>query len=274
MREFGIVQKEILMVYDRFELKNSLLAAVVFCAWTTSSLSLVKAQELIEADAATVLSSMSKFMGGLEKFSANYDADFDIITPDGQKLKLAGSGELLVARPEQFHITRSGSIADVDFSLDAGILTIYGKKLDGYIQMPAETIDDAITTVRDDIGFDAPGADIISAKPFDMDLTDIVSGRHIGMTTIGGISVHHLAFRGNQIDWQLWVKDGSEPLLVKYVITSKLQAGAPEYSMRISNWNTAPDVANDSFVFTPPQTAKKLSSIFVDETGQIFSSEE
>ncbi len=174
-------------------MRIKLLFAMVIGISTACSISAASAQEAIEADAAKILSSMSNYLGGLDKFSANYDTNFDIITPNGQKLKLAGSGNLLVARPGQFSIRRSGTLADVKFNLDSGILTIHGLKLDGYVQFPAKTIDEAITRVREDVGFSAPGADMISAKPFDMDLTDIVSGRHIGMTTIGGETVHHLA---------------------------------------------------------------------------------
>ena len=252
-------------------MRRKLVFAMVFGIWTAGSLSAAVAQEAIETDAAKILTSMSQFLGGLEKFSANYDTDFDIITPHGQKLKLAGSGNILVSRPGQFSITRSGTLADVKFNLDSGILTIHGLKLDGYVQFPAKTIDEAITRVREDVGFSAQGADLISAKPFDMDLTDIVSGRHIGMTTIGGESVHHLAFRGNQLDWQLWIKDGDEPFPLKYVITSKLQAGAPEYSLRLTDWNSNPDIAENSFTFTPSATAKKLAGIAIDETGTIIS---
>jgi hypothetical protein len=248
-----------------------IVLAAAIGLWTASSLSAANAQEAIETDATKILTSMSNYLGNLEKFSVNYDTDFDIITPHGQKLKLAGSGNISVSRPGQFNITRLGTVANVKFNLDSGMLTVHGLKLDGYVQFPAKTIDEAITRVREDVGFSAPGADILSAKPFDMDLTDIVSGRHIGMTTIGGESVHHLAFRGSQLDWQLWVKDGDEPLPIKYVITSKLQAGAPEYSLLLKDWNSNPDLAENSFTFTPSATAKKLTGITIDETGTIIS---
>jgi hypothetical protein len=252
-------------------MRIKIVLAAVIGLWAAGWLSVASAQEAIEADASKILTSMSQFLGGLEKFSASYDTDFDIIMPNGQKLKLAASGNMLVNRPGQFAITRTGTVADVIFNLDNGILTVHGLKLDGYVQFSAKTIDEAITRVREDVGFSAPGADMISAKPFDMDLTDIVSGRHIGMTTIGGETVHHLAFRGNQLDWQLWVKDGDEPFPLKYVITSKLQAGAPEYSLRLTDWNSNPDISEKSFTFTPSATAKKLTGIAIDETGTIIS---
>jgi hypothetical protein len=49
----------------------------------------------------------------------------------------------------------------------------------------------------------------------------------------------------------------------QYVITSKWTAGAPEYQLRIRNWNDSPKVDDDRFQFTPSGDAKevKLSEI-------------
>lgn len=212
---------------------------------------------------------MSSYLGGLTSFSVEFDASTDIITSQGQKLKLASSGNVVLNRPGQFRIQRLGAIAEMELVLDGEQLTIYGMNINGYYQIPVATIDEAIDKVRDDIGFEAPGADILSSNPFDMEVTDVTSGDHIGMTTIGGETVHHLAFRGDQVDWQIWVLDGDAPLPLKYVITSKLHAGAPEYSVDFTNWNTEPQLDGDSFMFTPPSDAKKIKSLTIDQTGNI-----
>ena len=232
------------------------------------------AQETIEPDAQSVLQAMSDYLGGLQAFSADYEVDFDIIAKSGQKFKFVSSGDLIVQRPGQLRITRKGTIADLEFVLDGEFMTIYGRRVNGYIQLPASTIDEAIDRVRDDIGFDAPGADLISEVPLDTDVIDIESGIHVGMTDIGGVSVHHLAFRGDRVDWQLWVQDGEEPLPVKYVITSKWVTGAPEFSLQFSNWDVTPSIGPAVFTFTPPAGAKKYSSFSIDDTGQIINAVE
>ena len=74
--------------------------------------------------------------------------------------------------------------------------------------------------------------------------------------------------------WQIWIKDGDQPLPVKYVITNKWMTGAPDYSLEISDWNVSPELAETTFTFTPPAGAKKLSAMVLDEVGQIISSGE
>jgi hypothetical protein len=89
------------------------------------------------------------------------------------------------------------------------------------------------------------------------------------MAFLNGVEVHHLAFRGKEVDWQLWVTDGEKPLPLKYVITSKWVAASPEYSIEFKNWNTAPSLEDSAFVFTPPKDAKRLDALTADATGEI-----
>jgi hypothetical protein len=221
----------------------------------------------IEPAAERILTGMSEYLGGLARFSADYDASTDVVLSQGQKIKLAHSGQFVVSRPDKLRIIRLGEFAQMDFALDGGQIFVYGQQINGYLQASASTIDEAIAFVRDDIGMEAPGADLLAVRPLDMTVTDITTGFHVGMTTVGGVAVHHLAFRGAEVDWQIWIKDGEEALPLKYVITSKLLAGAPEYSVLMTNWNTEPETGDTTFTFTPPAGAKQLTSIAVDEIG-------
>ncbi len=39
---------------------------------------------------------------------------------------------------------------------------------------------------------------------------------------MNGIECHHLAFRAEKVDWQVWVQAGDTPLPMKYLIISKM----------------------------------------------------
>jgi hypothetical protein len=245
---------------------------VAACCLAVSPISIAVAQESIEPDAATVLASMSSYLGGLQSFTAQYDVEIDTVSYEGEKLQFSSSGELTVQRPNKLYVTRKGAIVDAEFILDGTAVTIFGSNLNGYIQFPATSIEEAVDTIRENTGFDAPGADLLSAKPLDPEATDVLSGVHVGMAYVGGAEVHHLAFRGKTVDWQLWVQAGDQPLPLKYVITNKWVTGAPEYTLRLLNWNSSPQIDANRFTFTPPTGATALDSVMVDEIGQ-FSNE-
>jgi hypothetical protein len=228
------------------------------------------AQHAIDPDAQSVLSAMSTYLGSLKSFSVDYAATDEVISTEGQKLQFLHSGEVVVERPNKVYAIRKGAAGSAEIFLNGKMLSLYSKSANAYLQMDESSIDDAIVALHN-LGFDAPGADILASKPLDNSTTDIVSGTHVGMTYIDGVEVNQLAFRGKDVDWQLWVTTGDKPLPVRYVVTTKWFAGAPEFTLQLRNWNTAPKIDAAEFTFTPPQGAKKLdpASVEVDAIGDM-----
>jgi hypothetical protein len=178
-------------------------------------------------------------------------------------------------RPSRFQVTRKGRFADVALFFDGSKLTVYGKTANAYLQKDvAGTIDQAIAALEAESGLSLPGADLLLSNPYKVLTSGVTSSGYHGMANVGGVQCHHLAFRTPQIDWQIWVKDGAEPLPMKYVITTKWLAGAPQYSVELSNWNTKPAITADNFKFAVPQGAKRLQALAVDETGEFAPSGE
>ena len=97
---------------------------------------------------------------------------------------------------------------------------------------------------------------------------DATQGAYVGTGVIGGVECDHLAFRNPRVDWQLWVQKGDQPLPLKYVITTKWVTGAPQYSLRLRNWNVKPEIDAAMFTFTAPAGAKKLDEIHADQIGE------
>jgi hypothetical protein len=90
-------------------------------------------------------------------------------------------------------------------------------------------------------GLNAPGADLLFSDPYAILSAGIESSVYIGIAYVNGIACHHLAFREAKVDWQLWVQTGDEPFPMKYIITSKWVTGAPQYEVRLREWNPNPD---------------------------------
>jgi hypothetical protein len=228
------------------------------------------AQNAVDPDAQSVLAAMSTYLGGLKSFSVEYSAIDEVVTTEGQKLQFLHSGEIIVQRPDKLFAIRKGATGTAEMFLDGKILTLFSEKADAYLQFHASSISAAISAVHS-VGFDAPGADLLEPKPLDNSTADMASGAHIGMTYIDGVEVHQLAFRGAEVDWQLWVMAGDKPLPLRYVITTKSISGAPQYTLQLKNWNTAPQINVGRFSFAPPQGAKKLdpASVTVNAIGDM-----
>jgi hypothetical protein len=65
------------------------------------------------------------------------------------------------------------------------------------------------------------------------------------------------------------VQTGDKPLPMKYIITTKWLSGAPQFSVRLGDWNTQPAIPPGRFDFKPPPGAQRLESLKVNEMGEV-----
>ena len=68
----------------------------------------------------------------------------------------------------------------------------------------------------------------------------------------------HLAARGADVDFQIWIAQGEQPLIQRVVLTYKLEKGAPQFWAEFSDWNFNPAVPASKFEFQPPTDAKPI----------------
>jgi hypothetical protein len=250
------------------------IVAGVFLLISLATVPAMSAEGIVP-DADRILQSMSSYLGAIKAFSVNADIDLEIVTKKGQKLQFSSMGTAAMERPAKFHITRKGLIADAEFIYDGKTLTLHGKNLNVYAQIQMSgTIDDAILLFEWETGLTAPGADLFFADPYAILSHGVESGVYIGTAYVNGVECHHLAFREANVDWQLWVQVGDQPLPMKYVITSKWITGAPQYEIRLRDWNTSPKIKDGQFKFSVPKGARKLGTIPVNEMGEFTSPEE
>jgi hypothetical protein len=210
-------------------------------------------------DALKILKSMSDYLAGQKTISLSYDSDIEVITSEIQKIQFASSGQVLLSRPDKLRATRTGGYADVDFVFDGKTASVLGKNMNAFIQLDAPgSVEQLVDKLRNDYSVALPGADLLAANAFEILSADVLHGDHIGRGVVGGFECEHLAFRNDDTDWQLWVQVGDTPIPRKYVITSKTEAGAPQYTFVIRDWKGDAQPAADAFAFKAPEGAKKL----------------
>jgi hypothetical protein len=212
-----------------------------------------------EDDAPRLLKAMTDYMAGQKSISAAFDSDIEVITPELQKIQFTSSGQMQLSRPDKLRIRRTGGYSDVEMVFDGKTLSLYGNNAKTYVQSDVGgSIDQLIDLLQSTSGGAMPGTDLLLTNSFDELMATVIDAKHIGQGVIDGVECEHLAFRGVDTDWQIWIESGARPAPRKYVITSKTLAGAPQYSLKIKDWKTDVPAEADAFVFKPPADAKKV----------------
>ena len=228
------------------------------------------AQEAIDPEADRVLKAMTDTLKALPALSADYDVDHEIVSLEGQKIQYSASGSIALDRAKGLRVTRKGPFADAEMIFDGKTISLHGRGVNVYAQIESlgPSVEEAIAELRASTGLDAPGADLLAGDPYAALTEGATEGVVVGSAFIGGVECDHLAFRTDVVDWQIWISKGDTPLPLKYVITTKWVTGAPEYSLRLSNWRTD-GIDAGQFAFTPPADARKVEQVYADVTGEL-----
>ena len=229
----------------------------------------------IDEKADELLHKMSRTLAGTKRFEVDVSHTMEAVTQKGEKLQFAAESSLEVERPSKFKTDRLGPIADTQVTYDGKQITVYGKRAKLYAQAPApKTIDQTIDFTREKLDLDAPGADLLYSDPYKVLMEDAVSGKYLGEEPIGDRMCHHLAYRGHDTDWQIWVQDGAQALPCRFVITSKKVEHEPQFTVTFSHWNVAPTFSADEFTFAPPKDATQIEFLpRTDEQNQQSANE-
>jgi hypothetical protein len=212
-----------------------------------------------EADAKSLLKAMSDYMAAQKAISFGYDSILEVVTKDQQKLALASSGTVTLNRPDKIRATRSGGFVDVEMLFDGDTMTLLGKTVNLYTQIDAPgTVDQLVDTLREKYNRPLPAADLLLSNAYDELMLDVVDVKDLGSGVIGGVECDFLAFRKEEVDWQIWIAQGDRPYPCRYVITSKQTVSGPQYSIQITDWKTGDEVASNDFAFESPSAAEKI----------------
>jgi len=173
-----------------------------------------------------MLKAMTEYVTAQKAISFDYDVNLEVVTKDDQKLTLAASGNVELARPDKIRASRSGGFADIETVFDGKTLTILGKNMNIYTQVAIPgSIDHLVDELREKYHRPLPAADLLTSDSYDGLMEDVVDVKDLGSGVIGGMECDHLAFRKKDVDWQIWIAQGSRPYPCRYDIATKVVAG-------------------------------------------------
>src|SRR5208282_2949783 len=232
----------------------------VFALTATAGTAHLTAAHADEANAKSLLKAMSGYLAGQKAISFEYDTNLEIVSTQQQKIGLASSGTLTLERPDKLRATRTGGFANVEMVFDGKTLSLLGKNANVYTQIEAPgTIDHLVDELRDKYHRPVPAADLLMSDPYQQLIPLVVEAKDLGSGVIRGIECDHLAFRTEEVDWQIWIAQGARPYPCRYVITSKKVKGSPQYTLDIRAWKAGGEVASDGFKLEIPPNAQKVT---------------
>jgi len=212
-----------------------------------------------EVDPRQVLEKMCDFLKSQPQFTFKAEVTDDQVYYGGKKLQYGLDLAFFVRRPDQIRVNAEGDLVNKQLYFDGKNLTLYDRNHNVYGVMAAPgDIEGALEKANKEFGLRVALTDLASPRLCDLVNSRVKHALYVGLHKVRGVPCHHLSFDSGAAQLQVWVEEGPQPLLKKIVLTHKEQAGSPQWTAYLSDWNFAPQLADDLFVFSPPQGAEKI----------------
>jgi hypothetical protein len=210
-------------------------------------------EDLRDPEAMAELKRAVDFLTGLPRFQFAAIVAYDVIQEDGRRLQFEKQGEVSLQRPDRLSAdVRLDDGRHRQFWYDGKTLSIaeFSKKLHTQSKAPA-TIDGMLDMLEGAFKDPMPLADLLyndlgplEERALEADI--------VGDAMVDGRPCTHLAFRGEAVDWQMWVEQGERPFIRKVAVVYREQPGTPQYVAWLDDWQTPEKFSEDRFRFTAP----------------------
>ena len=230
---------------------------------------IVRAEAAGADPAATkILKQMTDYLGSLQQFSVHTENTLEDLLDSGQRVDMDVSASVTISRPNRLRAERKGDLVSQVFYYDGKALTLYDPDAKVYATESApETIEGTLDFARESLGLMVPVADLVYHNAYPLLMQGVTSAIMVGKSVIGSVTCDHLAFSRPDVDFQVWVAEGEQPLPCKYVVTDTGTPALISISTVMSEWNVEPAAADDSFNFVPPKGASAITFMTLDASS-------
>ena len=213
----------------------------------------------IAPEAQQLLKASTDFLASQKQFSVETRNTLEVVLKSGQKIEFNHTARMSAQRPDKLRAERTGDLVDQVFYYDGKSLTLHNPKDKAYAQVAApDTLEAMLEFARTKLDIVAPAGDLLNKNAYDILMDGVTDGFVVGKAVIEGALCDHLAFRAPQVDLQIWIQEGAQPLPRRFIITTRDLPNAPQFAVTVTQWNLKPTFGAQTFTFTPPAGAKKI----------------
>ncbi|GGO84755.1 hypothetical protein GCM10011348_31710 [Marinobacterium nitratireducens] len=208
-------------------------------------------QVVIDSAAEAVLLDACAWLRDAQSFSVQVDIGFDEITTDGARVEYHRQDVVALNRPNHLRIEVEGDQGRRSVYYDGEQVTLYRPGSGYYTRIDAPDSLDATLDMVLNSGIEMPLSDMFYSHPCAGIADHLRTATYGGLHFLGGDRYHHLLLTTDAVDVQMWVANDEVPSIRKVVIAYSRELGTPQYRALFSNWNFAPNIADDIFRFEP-----------------------
>jgi hypothetical protein len=217
------------------------------------------ARPAITPAAMEALDRMGVFLRAQQNAEIESEQTTDDILASGQKVQYAGRVKLKIQRPDRMAAEIVSDRKNEQMFYDGTTFTVYQPKVGYYASFAAPPdLQGLVNVLEQRYGIDLPLADLFRWGTDTSQTAAIQRATYLGKSNVKGVTCAHYAYRQADVDWEIWIEEGAQPLPRKLVITTTSEKSQPQHTA-IMTWNLAPKPDPLAFTFAPPPNAQRIA---------------
>lgn len=205
----------------------------------------------VDPQAIAILDRMGTYLRSLQRFGVRSEATRETVFDNGQKLQLLEAATYNVANPDRMVVEVRSDRRLWRAYYDGQTMSVVEPARNAYVTFPASgTVGQVVAAADAQLGLPMPLLDLFLWGTPNVEAHRPISAMRIGTSRVGDEVVGHYAYREPDLDYELWISEGDQPLPRKMVITTKTNPALPQYSA-LYFWNMSPADPPGGFAFTP-----------------------
>jgi len=213
----------------------------------------------LDPTAVAALQRMGAYLATLNAFEITADTTLDLVMTNNQLVQVGGQARYKVLRPNHFIIDVDSDLKKRRYIYDGRQFTLYSPDQGVYASVAAPaTTRETLDRIWEKLHVALPLEDLFRWSQGSVRPADLQSGFGMGRASVDGVPADQYVFREGDIDWQVWIKAGPDPLPLKVVIIDRTDPAHPAYVARLK-WNVSPSLSDSDFAFQAPADARRIN---------------
>lgn len=218
------------------------------------------AQELrIEPASVEALRRMGDYLAGLQAFELSSATELEVVLDTDQKLLIGGTVHYLVRRPDRLRIDLVTDVVNRQFYYDGRTASYVAPEEGFYAQVDGVpgTIKEMLEQAAQTYSLTFPLADLFAWGTPEAPVDKLREGFHVGRAEIGGVAAEHWAYRGEDQDWEIWIRAEGDPLPLRISSVDRDELTRPRFLATL-DWTVPAAVNEADFTYVPAAGATHI----------------
>ncbi|HLX64745.1 MAG TPA: DUF2092 domain-containing protein [Planctomycetota bacterium] len=229
----------------------------------------------LDSKAIAILRSALEYLNGAQTYSTTLTNTVALDGGPNKKKETTAKYDIYVERPNKLAlIVKDGNLRCAVVS-DGKTLCAFAPPLKKYAvkEAPKDLAEifniGEMRLVREDLSNLLFLDQVTMKDALDILMDGVQTLSITGVEPLGDVKAHHLHFTQADIDWDMWIQEGKQPLVRKVSIEGEQMMSDKDGPVKVKktivttfdDWKINAPIPSERFVFTPPQDTTKVPAI-------------